>query len=258
MQTVILCGGLGTRLREETNFRPKPMVPIGRYPILWHIMKCYATYGFTDFILALGYKGEIIKEFFLNYQSKIHDIRVKLNEPNSYEVLGNKHDENWRITLIETGQNTLKGGRLKRVEPYITNDNFMMTYGDGVSSVNISELLKYHLVHGKIATVTGVNAVGRFGELRIQGNQVLGFHEKPEKSREYINGGFMVFNKKVFDYLDTREDCDLESGPLEKLASDGEMMVWRHDGFWACMDTLRDVNYLNDIWENHAPEWKIW
>ena len=259
MQVVIFCGGLGTRLREETEFRPKPMVKIGDRPILWHIMKIYSHFGFNQFILPLGYKGNMIKEYFWNYELMNNDITIELGKQNSCH-LHNCHDETgWKITLANTGEKTLKGGRLKRIEQYVKSDTFMLTYGDGVADVNINDLLKFHHAHGKIATVTGVSPNAQFGELNIKNDQVTAFQEKPETSGSgYVSGGFFVFNKKIFDYLSDFEDCDLEFGTFEKLAGAGELMVYKHSGFWACMDTLRDVEYLNNLWKKNDAQWKIW
>jgi glucose-1-phosphate cytidylyltransferase len=259
VQTVILCGGLGTRLREETEFRPKPMVNIGNRPILWHIMKIYAHYGFQDFILALGYKGEMIKEYFCHYELMNSDLTIELGKPEDV-CIHNGHDEaGWKITLANTGEKTLKGGRLKRIERYITGDTFMVTYGDGVANVDINQLLDFHRSHGRIASLTGVSAMARFGELKVDGIQVKSFQEKPQVTEGgYINGGFFVFDRRIFDYLTEDESCDLEYGVLEDLAHQGELAVYKHQGFWACMDTLRDVEYLNKIWAEGNCEWKIW
>jgi len=259
MNVVILCGGLGTRLREETEFRPKPMVNIGDRPILWHIMKIYSHFGHNEFILPLGYKGEMIKDYFCHYEIMNNDVTIELGKPESF-CLHNRHDESdWKVTLANTGEKTLKGGRLKRIEQYISDDTFMLTYGDGVADININELIEFHHQHGKISTITGVSPGARFGELSIKDDQVTAFREKPDTSGGgYISGGFFVFNKKIFDYLSDSEDCDLEIGTLEKIASDGELMVYKHSGFWACMDTLRDVEYLNRLWTEGNAEWKIW
>jgi len=259
MQTVILCGGLGTRLREETEFRPKPMVNIGAKPILWHIMKIYAACGYTKFILALGYKGEMIRDFFCHYELMNCDITLELGSPEKIQ-LHNQHDElGWKITLAHTGATALKGARLKKIEKYIEGDDFMVTYGDGVANVDISKLIDFHKSHGKIATVTGVNPASRFGEIRAEGNQVEVFHEKPEKKdKGLINGGFFVFNRKIFDFLSTDDNCDLEYGPIEKIAEAGELMVFKHFGFWSCMDTIRDTEYLNRLWKEGNPKWKVW
>lgn len=258
MKVVILCGGLGMRLREETEFRPKPMVNIGGKPIIWHIMKIYAHYGHKDFILALGYKGELLKEYFYHYELMNNDMTIELGHPEKICIHRGREENDWRITLADTGDRALKGARLKRVEKYIDGDQFMMTYGDGVGNVDIHSLLDFHNRHGKLATVTGINPTSRFGELKIKGNQVENFSEKPETSSEFISGGFFVFNKKVFDYLSDDDNCDLEIGPLEKIASEGQLLVYKHAGFWACMDTIRDMEYLNKIWNENRAKWKIW
>ena len=255
MQVVILCGGLGTRLREETEFKPKPMVTIGDRPILWHIMKHYAAYGITEFVLALGYKGEAIKEYFYNYELLNSDVTLELGKPDSFHVHNGHNENGWKITLVDTGPHTLKGARLKRVEKYITGDSFMMTYGDGVSDVDLKALAHQHNTHGKLATVTGVSPVSRFGELKLEGDKVTSFSEKPDQTNDYINAGFFVFNRGIFDYLNANEDCDLEFGPMEHIATEDELMVYRHNGFWACMDTQRDVEYLNDIWNKGEAPW---
>lgn len=256
---VILCGGLGTRLREETEFKPKPMVNIGNRPILWHIMKIYAHYGFKKFILCLGYRGELIKEYFYHYEVMYNDVTIKLGFNGALKV-HNGHDENdWEITLCNTGDNALKGARIKRIEKYINADQLMVTYGDGIADIDIARLMKFHQSHSKTATVTGVRPKFlRFGELSINKNQVAGFAEKPKYTGNYINGGFFVFNRAIFDYLEDRNDCDLEIGPLDQISQKGELMVYKHDKFWACMDTIRDGEYLNELWNNNRAEWKIW
>jgi glucose-1-phosphate cytidylyltransferase len=258
IQVVILCGGLGTRLREETEFRPKPMVNIGNRPILWHIMKIYAHYGFREFILALGYKGETIKNYFYHYEIMNNDITIKLGKSEKVCIHHAHEEDGWRITLADTGAKTLKGARLKKIEKYIKNDTFMVTYGDGLADINLKALLDFHNSHGKLATITGINPACRFGELKVNGNNVLAFNEKPENGNGLINGGFFVFNKAIFDYLSQDENCDLEIGSLEKIAQDGQLMVYKHTGFWACMDTLRDMEYLNKLWEEKGAAWKIW
>ncbi|MFH1983025.1 MAG: glucose-1-phosphate cytidylyltransferase [Pseudomonadota bacterium] len=259
MQVVILCGGLGTRLREETEFRPKPMVNIGSRPILWHIMKIYAHYNISEFVLALGYKGEMIKDYFIHYEIMNNDVTIELGSPKSMH-LHNCHDESgWKITLANTGDKAMKGARLKKVENYIHGENFMLTYGDGVADINIESLIKFHKQHGKIATVTGVNPAAQFGELKINGDSVQAFSEKPKISeRGYVNGGFFVFKRAIFDYLEINDACDLEYGVLEKLAAEGELKVYKHQGFWACMDTIRDMEYLNSLWGQNRAQWKIW
>ena len=257
MKVVILCGGLGTRLREETEFRPKPMVNIGNRPILWHIMKIYSHYGFKDFILCLGYKGGMIKEYYYHYEFLNNDFTIVLGDNKNIEIHSNHDEKGWRITLADTGTEELKGTRLKRVEKYIDSDQFMVTYGDGVANIDITALLEFHRSHGKLATVTGISPASRFGELKINGNKVERFSEKPDTSSGLINGGFFVFNKSIFDYL-LDDECDLEIGPLEKIASEGQLMVYNHDGFWSCMDTLRDTEYLNKLWNENRAEWKVW
>jgi glucose-1-phosphate cytidylyltransferase len=259
MKVVILCGGLGTRLREETEFRPKPMVNIGDRPILWHIMKIYAHYGFKEFVLCLGYKGETIKEFFYNYEILNNDITIELGNTKRIEIHSENTEKDWKITLADTGKKALKGARLKRIEKYIDNDIFMMTYGDGVSSLNINDLLAFHKKHGKLATVTGVVATSRYGEIKISGDRAEKFSEKPgEGGSDYINGGFFVFNRKIFEYLHDEDVCDFEYGTLEKIADDGELMVYKHDGFWSCMDTSRDMEHLNKLWNENKAYWKVW
>jgi glucose-1-phosphate cytidylyltransferase len=256
---VILCGGLGARLREETEFRPKPMVKIGNQPILWHIMKLYSYFGFHRFVLCLGYKGDMIKEYFYNYELMNNDVTITLGSNKKFKIHG-FHDEcGWEVTLSHTGDNAFKGARLKRVEKYVDTELFMVTYGDGIANVNLHQLLQFHRAHGKLATLTGVRPKFlRFGELDIREEQVIRFTEKPRYSGNYINGGFYVFNRAIFDYLEDRDECDLETDTLEKISEQGELMVYKHDDFWACMDTIRDVDYLNELWNTHHAEWKIW
>jgi len=258
MKVVILCGGLGTRLREETEFRPKPMVNIGNRPILWHIMKSYSHYGFEEFVLALGYKGEMIKNYFCHYELMNNDFTIELGQPEKL-CFHHGHEENgWKITLADTGEHALKGARLKKVQKYISNDTFLLTYGDGLSNVDVNSLIAFHRSHGKLATVLGINPTARFGELKLEGDLVRTFSEKPASATKFVNGGFFVLDRGIFDYLSDNDDCDLEVGPMEKIARDGQLMVYKHTGFWACMDTLRDMDYLNGLWnENNAP-WKVW
>jgi glucose-1-phosphate cytidylyltransferase len=258
MRIVILCGGLGTRLREETEFRPKPMVNIGTRPILWHIMKYYSQFGHKDFVLALGYRGEMIKNYFCHYELMNNDVTIELGQPDKMNIHYTHDEAGWKVTLANTGEKSLKGSRLKKVEGYITGDAFMMTYGDGIADVDINALLHFHRDHGKIATVTGVSAASRFGELQIKGDSVVAFAEKPRSSKGLINGGFFVFDRKILDYLTTDDSCDLEVGVLEALAKEGQLMVFKHRGSWACMDTLRDMEYLNALWNNDRAFWKIW
>jgi glucose-1-phosphate cytidylyltransferase len=262
MEVVILCGGLGTRLREETEFRPKPMVHIGGRPILWHIMKIFATRGHRDFVLALGYKGEMIKDYFLNYEAMNNDITIELGKPEQAQLHSCHEECGWRITLADTGAKALKGARLKKVERYVKGETFLLTYGDGVADVDLDALLAFHKAHGKMVTLTGVNPASRFGELKIAGDRVERFNEKPEAvaagGAKYINGGYMVMNRAIFDRLGAEDSCDLEYGPLERLAEEGELMVYRHHGYWACMDTLRDTEHLNKLWDEGRAGWKVW
>ena len=258
MQVAILCGGMGIRLKEETEFRPKPMVLIGEKPIIWHIMKIYAHYGFKEFVLCLGYKGEMIKEYFYNYMIMSSDFTIRLGDRDSINIHNSHYEKDWYVTLADTGLSTLKGARLKKIEKYIKDETFMVTYGDGLSNIDINKLLSFHKSHGKLATVTGINPTARFGELHIQGDQVLRFAEKPKVSTSMINGGYFVFNRKIFDYLEDNSDFDLEYGCLENLAIEGQLMVYKHENFWVCMDTIRDMEYLNELWTNDKAEWKVW
>jgi glucose-1-phosphate cytidylyltransferase len=257
MKVVILCGGLGTRLREETEYRPKPMVEIGGKPILWHIMKIYAHYGFTDFVLCLGYRGSMIKQYFLNYESMVNDFSIILGRHEGQIQYHNAHEEkSFAVTLAETGLETLTGGRLKRIQQYITDDTFMMTYGDGLANINIPRLLEFHFSHGKVATITAVRSASRFGKLEIDGEgTVRQFSEKPLVD-DWINGGFFVFNRGVFDYLGY--DGALEQEPLRNLSRDGQLMAFRHTGFWYAMDTYREYLYLNELWNKQEAEWRMW
>jgi glucose-1-phosphate cytidylyltransferase len=258
MKVVILCGGLGTRLREETEYRPKPMVNIGSRPILWHVMKYYSGFGCRDFVLALGYKGEMIKNYFCHYELMNNDVTIELGRPENMFIHYSHDEAGWKITLADTGEKSLKGSRLKKIERYITDETFMMTYGDGIADVDINALLAFHKAHGKLVTVTGINLTSRFGELKIDGDHVKSFAEKPKNGKTFINGGFFVFNKAIFNFLSVDDSCDLEIGPMEQIAKDGQLMVYKHQGFWACMDTLRDMEYLNKIWDAGQAKWKIW
>ncbi len=258
MKVVILCGGLGTRLREETEFRPKPMVNIGARPILWHIMKYYSQFGYKDFVLALGYKGEMIKNYFCHYELMNNDVTIELGQPDNMNIHYTHDEAGWKVTLANTGEKSLKGSRLKKVERYIAGDTFMMTYGDGIADVDINALLEFHKDHGKLATVTGVSAASRFGELKVTGNCAVSFAEKPHDSGGLINGGFFVFNRAILDYLTVDDSCDLEVGALETIAKEGQLMVFKHRGSWACMDTLRDMEYLNKLWSDDKAFWKTW
>lgn len=253
MKVVLLCGGLGTRLSEETQVRPKPMVEIGGKPILWHIMKIYESHGINDFFLALGYKGETIKDYFLNYHALQSDLTVNLK--NGKVEYTNPTVEDWKVSLIDTGASTMTGGRLLRLKPFLKDSGtFMLTYGDGVSDVNITELLAFHKSHGHLATVTAVRPPVRFGELIINENKVENFQEKPHAGEGWINGGFFVFEPEVFDYI-SNDSTLLERDPLEQLAKKGELMAFQHSGFWQCMDTIRDRDFLQDAWNKGNASW---
>jgi len=256
MKTIILAGGWGSRLGQLSESIPKPMVTIGNKPVLWHIMKTYSHYGFNDFIIALGVKGDIIKDYFYNFESRNNDFTADLSTGEI--VYHNKHNESdWKVTLVDTGLNTLKGGRIKRLEKYLTEEVNMITYGDGVSDINITELINFHKSHGKTITITGVCPPSRFGEIVEDHGKVLSFNEKPQTSVGLINGGYMVFNRNLFEFLTEDEDCDFELNALEKLALQGEVMVYKHEGQWECMDHERDVAHLNSLWNNKAF-WKKW
>lgn len=256
MKLVILAGGLGTRLTEETILKPKPMIEIGGYPILWHIMKYYSCFNINDFIICCGYKGFLIKEFFLNYFYHTSDLSIDLTTNTT--TIHQKNAEPWKITLVDTGSNTMTGGRLKRIRKYLDDeDDFCMTYGDGLSNINISDLIIFHTSHKKIATISGVEPPGRFGALDIHGDKVLGFREKPKGDGSLINGGFFVLKNKSLDYIDN-DNTIWEKGPLENLSKDSELNVFKHSGFWQPMDTLREKNLLEDLWVSGKAPWKIW
>jgi len=256
MKVVILAGGLGTRLSEETVVKPKPMVEIGGQPILWHIMKIYAYYGFNEFVICLGYKGYMIKEYFTNYFYHMSDITVDLKR-NKVEIHKNEA-EPWKVTLVDTGDETMTGGRIKRVERYIGDERFMLTYGDGVSDLDIGDLVKHHERSNKLATLTAIRPAGRFGALNISPNGTVNrFVEKPRGDGDYVNGGFFVLEPKVFDYIEG-DSTIWEKGPLERLASEGQLSAYRYDGFWAPMDTLRDKQYLENLWRGNNAPWKKW
>jgi glucose-1-phosphate cytidylyltransferase len=256
MKVIILAGGWGSRLGQLTESVPKPMVSIGNKPILWHIMKIYSHYGFNDFIIASGVKGHVIKDYFYNFESRNNDFTVNLSSGDiKYH---NKHNESdWKVTLVDTGLNTLKGGRIKLLEKYLMDDINMITYGDGVADVNIKTLVKYHKSHGKTITITGVRPPARFGELIEKAGKLISFAEKPQTSTGLINGGFMVFNRNLLNYLTPDQDCDFEFDALEQLTVAGEVMVYKHEGQWECMDNERDVAHLNSLWNNKAF-WKKW
>jgi glucose-1-phosphate cytidylyltransferase len=257
MKVVILCGGLGTRLREETEFRPKPLVEVGGKPILWHIMKLYAHNGFSDFILCLGYRGNMIKDYFLNYEAMNNDFTICLGKKSQIQFNDHHREQDYHVTLAETGQESMTGGRLKRIQKYIADDCFMVTYGDGLSDVDIEKLVAFHRSHGKLATVTTFRPVSRFGILDINESQeVMNFIEKP-KSDAWASAGFFVFQREIFDYLDG-DDCVLEREPLERLAAERQLMAYHHEGFFFAMDTYREYQLLNDLWKNGEAPWKIW
>lgn len=255
MKVVILCGGQGMRLREETDVKPKPMVEIGGIPILCHIMKTYVHYGYKDFVLCLGYKSEIIKEYFYHYEIFSNDFTIELGTKN-IEIHHDKSETGQKVTLVDTGLNAKTGARVKRIEKFIEDDIFMLTYGDGVVDMDLNKLLEFHKAHGKIGTVTGVCPQSRYGELSIEGDHVLSFSEKPDTKTASISGGYFVFNKEIFNYLTDNDDCILERDALQKLSLDGELKVFNHDGFWQCMDTYRDYMYLQDLWKQNKALWK--
>ena len=255
MKVVILAGGLGTRLSEETENRPKPMVEVGGKPILWHIMKYYAHFGFNEFVIALGYKGEMVKRYMVDYASVASDLTVTLKDGRYMTHGGNEDD--WRVHLIDTGQTTETGGRIKRLQSIIGNERFMMTFGDGLSTVDLPALLAYHESHGKLATLTAARPPARFGHLDIgEAGQIEEFSEKPQTGEGWINGGFFVLEPGVFDYI-AGDETSLERDPLPQLAKDGQLMAYQHYGFWQCMDTLREKKLLESLWSGNAP-WKVW
>ncbi len=256
MIAVILAGGFGTRLSEETNLRPKPMIEIGGKPILWHIMNIYSTHGINEFIIAAGYKAEVIKEYFLNFYAINNDITIDLTTGNTIIHEGNQ--PNWKIHIIDTGLYTQTGGRLKRLRRWLEKEEvFMFTYGDGVADIDIGALLEFHKSHGKLATVTTVRSPARFGRIAFQENQVTDFYEKPQAAEGWINGGFFILHPKTIDYIENDETI-WERSPVERLALDGQLMGYRHYGFWSCMDTLKEKNYLEDLWNSGKAPWKIW
>ena len=255
MKAVILAGGLGTRLREQTEFRPKPMVEVGGRPILWHIMKIFSHYGINDFVVCIGYRGDVIKEYFLDYEARNNDFTITLGKSHDIVFHDQHLESDWRVTVAETGRETLTGGRVKRIERYIDDDQFIVTYGDGLADVDVSSLLKFHEDHGRVATVTTVQPLSRFGVLDVSPDgMVEQFREKPQVDG-WVNAGFFVFGRQVFDYL--TDDCTLEHAPLERLAKEQQLAAFRHEGFWQPMDTYREAKLLNDLWDEGAP-WKVW
>lgn len=255
MKAVILAGGLGTRISEETSIRPKPMVEIGGKPVLWHVMKTYSAHGIHDFIICCGYKGYVIKEYFANYFLHMSDVTFDMQN-NKMEV-HQRNAEPWRVTLVDTGEETMTGGRIKRIAEYVGDENFCCTYGDGIGDVNIKALIEFHKQHGKFATLTATQTPGRFGALNLSGSSVISFQEKPHGDGGWINGGFFVLSPEVFNYI--KDDRTIwEREPVEQLARDGQMAVHFHSGFWQPMDTLRDKNYLEELWASGKAPWKIW
>jgi len=257
MKVVILAGGMGTRISEESHLKPKPMIEIGERPILWHIMKIYSHYGFDEFIICLGYKSNVVKDYFANYF--MYESDITFNFKSGREMLTHRHfAEKWTVTLVDTGFDTATGGRVKRVQKYIGNEPFLLTYGDGVSDVNISKLIDFHNSHGKYVTVTAVQPLGRFGSLNLKKtSEVAGFIEKPKGDNSWINGGFFVMQPDVFNYL-TENDINLELGLLQKIAKEHQFMAYQHDGFWQPMDTMRDKSLLDELWKSGRAPWKVW
>ncbi len=257
MKVVILAGGFGTRISEDSERIPKPMIEIGNRPILWHIMKLYSFYGFNEFVICCGYKGAVIKDYFANYFYRNSDITFSFNDHNRITIL-NEVSEPWTVTLIDTGLNTMTGGRIKRVEPYIDEDDFLLTYGDGISDINIRDLVDRHIQGGKIGTITGIQPESRFGYIDFGENEtIVSFREKSKNDVGWINGGFMVFNRRIFDYL-YDDNTVFEHEPLERLAAEGELQCYKHFGFWQCMDTLRDKRKLQEMWDCGNAPWQIW
>jgi len=261
MKTVILCGGQGTRIRDVSDSMPKPMIPVGNYPILWHIMRNYSVWGHRDFVLCLGYKGDIIRRFFLEYRNQVNDITLDMGSGELSYLDGNGGWlPDWLVTMAETGNKAMTGARVRKIMRHLAGDeNFFLTYGDGLGDVDLDALLAFHKRHGKILTVTGVRPPGRFGEIRcdVQGH-VTEFNEKPQAAEGLISGGFFVCRRELFDYLDDREDLIFEKEPMRNLVRDGQLMVFEHDGFWQPMDTARDHQLLNGLWERGEAPWKIW
>ena len=256
MKVVILAGGFGTRISEESHLKPKPMIEIGGKPILWHIMKEYSHYGFNDFIICLGYKGDAIKQFFANYYLYQSDVTIDL-KTDEYTYHRNS-SEPWRVTLAETGLNTMTGGRIKRVKEYIGDEPFLLTYGDGVSNVDIADTVRFHKEHGKLLTMTAVNVASRFGVIRPDRDGLVhSFREKSASDGSLVNAGYMVCDPKVLDYIDG-DEMVFEREPLERLANEGQLIAYRHDGFWSCMDTMRDKEMLESLWKTGKAEWKVW
>ena len=257
MDALILCGGKGTRLSEETVLKPKPMVEVGGKPILWHIMKIYSYYNINRFIIALGYKGELIKEYFYNYKIKSSDFSLKF-ENNKINYINNSNEKNWEIVFVDTGEDTLKGARIKKLEEHVNSDSFHLTYGDGVCDVNLDTLMNFHKNHGSLGTITAVRPPSRFGELEIDGDTVIDLEEKPQMGKGYINGGFFIFQKEIFNYLSNNENCDFEFGPLQEVVNENKLKAYKHDGFWQCMDNIREKMFLDEQIKNKKAPWIKW
>ena len=259
IKAVILCGGQGTRIREASDSMPKPMLPIGGKPIVWHIMKMYAAHGITEFVLCLGYKSWVIKEFFLNYRAMTSDVTVTMGKNHAVEI-GGSGEEDWKVILAETGEDTMTGGRVAAIRKYVENDElFCLTYGDGVSDVDVTRLLAFHRGHGKACSVTAVRPPGRFGEMRLNGEAVSEFNEKPQATEGFINGGFFVCDsKRIWDVLPPEKKLTLEQEPMRRLSEKNELQAYRHTGFWQPMDTLREFNLLNEMWASGKAPWKTW
>ena len=259
MKVVILCGGYGTRIRDVSSELPKPLVPIGRFPILWHIMKHYAHHGHREFVLCLGYKGEAIKDFFLNYRARTCDVTISLGADPGLVFHNQSGEDDWRVTLVDTGLDTMTGGRVRRVRPFLAGESFFLTYGDGVSDIDLGALLSHHRAEGKAMTVTGVHPPGRFGELQVDGaGLVSGFNEKPQVTEGLISGGFFVCEPRLFDYLPADDRVMLEQEPMNRLVQDRQLAVYRHEGFWQPMDTARDYGFLNRLWQDERAPWRLW
>lgn len=256
MKIVILAGGFGSRISEESYLKPKPMIEVGEQPILWHIMKHYSHYGYNEFIICLGYKAYVIKEYFSNYYLHTSDVTFDMSQ--NKMIVHNNYSEPWKVTLVDTGLNTMTGGRIKRIQSYIGDEPFMLTYGDGVSNVDITRLESFHNSHGRIATMTTVKPEGRFGVLDMEGDMIMNFREKSHDDVGWINAGFMVFQPDIFNYIDNDDSVVFEKTPLETVAASGQLMSFKHDGFWQCMDTQRDKQRLEDLWSSGKAPWKLW
>jgi glucose-1-phosphate cytidylyltransferase len=257
-KVVILCGGLGTRLREETEFKPKSLISVGNRPIIWHVMKIYSNFGFNDFILCLGYKGDMIKEYFMSHEWANHDFTFNIKNK-SVILHGDQDTPDWNITFVNTGDNADTGARLKKIEKYIDTDYFLMTYTDGVANVDVNKLIQYHLDKNKIATLTGLRPTSKYGILNVDEERkdfIISFQEKPKMLNDWISGGFFVFNKRIFNYLTNDDSCKLESEPFENLAKDNEFTIYKHDGFWGSMDTLKEMQWLNSLWNSGDVPWE--